>query len=108
MEHCCPDMQYMVEEENNSIIFVPQYREYGVPIRDGGSSYLLVKFCPWCGAKLPDSLRNEFFDILEKLGIDYPCSKNKLPEAMRSEKWWQEDEKYDPPESSQSSAPGEK
>ena len=108
MKHCCPDMQYMVEEENNSIIFVPQYREYGVPIRDGGSSYLLVKFCPWCGAKLPDSLRNEFFDILEKLGIDYPCPKNKLPKAMRSEKWWQEDEKYDPPESSQSSAPGEK
>lgn len=94
MKHCCPDMQYMVEEENNSIIFVPQYREYGVPIQDGGSSYLLMKYCPWCGTKLPDSLRDEFFDILEKLGIDYPCPKNKLPKAMRSDKWWQDDEKY--------------
>ena len=108
MKHCCLDMQYMVEEENNSIIFVPQYREYGVPIRDGGSSYLLMKYCPWCGAALPDSLRDEFFAILEKLGIDYPCPKNKLPKAMRSEKWWQDDEKYNSPESSQSSAPGEK
>ena len=63
VEHCCSDMQYMIEEEQ-SIIFLPEFREYGVPILDGGGSFLQMSFCPWCGKK--------------------------LPENMRSEKWWQE------------------
>jgi len=25
---------------------------YGLPIHDGGSSYIEIKFCPWCGADL--------------------------------------------------------
>lgn len=51
MKHCCEDMTYMVEEEN-SIVFVPRTKEYGVPIRDGGSSFLVMKYCPWCGKEL--------------------------------------------------------
>lgn len=89
VEHCCSDMQYMIEEEQ-SIIFLPEFREYGVPILDGGSSFLQMSFCPWCGKKLPESLRDEFYDILEAKGIDYSCPKEELPENMRSEKWWQE------------------
>ena len=26
--------------------------EFGLPIRDGGSSYLPISFCPWCGARV--------------------------------------------------------
>ena len=51
MKHCCEQMTYMVEEEN-SIVFVPKTKEYGVPIRDGGSSFLIMKYCPWCGKEL--------------------------------------------------------
>ena len=51
MKHCCEDMTYMVEEEN-SIVFVSRTKEYGVPIRDGGSSFLVMKYCPWCGKEL--------------------------------------------------------
>jgi hypothetical protein len=25
---------------------------YGMPIRDGGTSYSLIRYCPWCGARL--------------------------------------------------------
>ncbi|MBW8308789.1 MAG: hypothetical protein K0M45_03995 [Candidatus Paracaedibacteraceae bacterium] len=25
---------------------------YGIPIRDGGSSYIRISFCPWCGTNL--------------------------------------------------------
>lgn len=53
-QHCCQEMQMMVEEEN-SIVFLEKFQEYGVPIRDGGSSYLLMNYCPWCGARLPSS-----------------------------------------------------
>ena len=45
VEHCCSDMQYMIEEEQ-SIIFLPEFREYGVPILDGGYSFLQMSFAP--------------------------------------------------------------
>ena len=51
MEHCCENMKMMVEEEN-SIVFIQKTREYGVPIQDGGSSFLVMSFCPWCGKKI--------------------------------------------------------
>ena len=51
MKHCCEDMTYMVEEEN-SIVFVPKTKEFGVPTRNGGSSFPVMKYCPWCGKEL--------------------------------------------------------
>lgn len=91
MEHCCSNMREMIDEEN-SIVFIPEFREYGVPICDGGSSFLEMQFCPWCGKKLPGSLREEYFSILDEMGINYPCPPEDLPENMRSGKWWQEKE----------------
>lgn len=28
------------------------FGRYGLLIHDGGSSYLKIEFCPWCGSKL--------------------------------------------------------
>jgi len=28
--------------------------EYGIPIRDGGSSIVIIQYCPWCGMPLYD------------------------------------------------------
>jgi hypothetical protein len=25
---------------------------YGVPVRDGGSSFIAISYCPWCGKKI--------------------------------------------------------
>jgi hypothetical protein len=25
---------------------------YGIPVRDGGSSYISISYCPWCGIRL--------------------------------------------------------
>jgi hypothetical protein len=25
---------------------------FGIPVRDGGSSYIKIDFCPWCGTKI--------------------------------------------------------
>jgi ribosomal protein S27AE len=66
--HCCEDMRREVEracEQHPDRFDCPdclvQYwsrlREYGLIIHDGGSSVMLIRFCPWCGSKLPDSLR---------------------------------------------------
>jgi hypothetical protein len=37
----CPDVT-IVKVDN----------EYGMPVRDGGKSYIKIEYCPWCGIKL--------------------------------------------------------
>jgi len=58
-------MQYAINEESVPIIYVAKYREFVIRILDGGTSYIVLLFCPWCGNKLPESLRNMWFQELE-------------------------------------------
>ena len=76
-EHC-PDALVSYSEK---------FREYGLFIHDGGSSSLAINFCPWCGAKLPDSLRDQWFAELEVLGFDDPLSQE-IPESFRTGAWY--------------------
>src|SRR5262245_23164259 len=50
-------------EPNTSTVCIVTYNkkhnEYGIIIHDGGTSYVLILYCPWCGTKLPESLRGE-------------------------------------------------
>ena len=66
--HCCEAMGRAVEfacDQHSDrfdcpdclIHYSPEFREYGLIIRDGGSSSVVIRFCPWCGSALPDSLR---------------------------------------------------
>jgi hypothetical protein len=34
------------------IHFSKTHKTYGIIIHDGGSSYIKIDFCPWCGKKL--------------------------------------------------------
>jgi hypothetical protein len=47
--------------------YCPIFREYSIDYKEeyGGGSQL-INFCPWCGTKLPSSLREEFFNTLKK------------------------------------------
>ena len=74
MKHCCDYMQMMIDEEK-SIVFIPEFREYCVPVRDGGSSFLEMQYCPWCGvSKLKaddkESLDLVFAQLEEKQAMD--------------------------------------
>jgi hypothetical protein len=65
-EHCCERMNlHLNDGEGAAIRYVPEFDEYGIPVLDGGTSYIALNFCPWCGAKLPASKRDEYFDKLE-------------------------------------------
>ncbi|WP_284427995.1 hypothetical protein [Acidovorax sp. SUPP1855] len=70
-----------------SLEFFPKFREYGILYRNGGS-YQLVTFCPWCGKKLPNSLRDIWFETIEQMGLD---PEDDIPEEMQSEVWWLND-----------------
>lgn len=69
------------------ISYSDKFREYGLFIHDGGSSSQAISFCPWCGSKLPDSLRDRWFEELAALGFDDPWSQE-IPEAFKSDAWY--------------------
>jgi hypothetical protein len=52
------------------IQYSPKFEEYGIIVHDGGESYVVFQFCPWCGTRLPESKRDLWFDTLQGLGLD--------------------------------------
>ena len=63
--HCCELMRSNVESVCDQhpdrydcpdclIDYWPKTGRYGIMIHDGGSSMIVMAFCPWCGAKLPE------------------------------------------------------
>jgi len=100
-QHCCARMVDAVNSTCDQhpdrydcpdalVAYVPQFREYGLIVHDGGgapnASHVGIAFCPWCGSELPPSLRDEWFDELDRLGL-VPESED-FPEALRSDAWW--------------------
>ena len=86
---CCPAIAEAISENEFGFVYIGKYREYGLKYRDGGSSYQLINFCPWCGKKLPSSLRDKLFDQLEQQGIDLLGSN--IPSCYDSDEWWIDD-----------------
>lgn len=66
--------------------YTPWFREYGIVIQDGGTSMLVIDHCPFCGTRLPRSVRAEWFDRLDALGLE--PEDNRVPPEMRSDRWW--------------------
>lgn len=67
-KHCCVEMEYHLLEyirEKEVLKGDPEYinydaivswdksqRLYGIPIHDGGNSYIKIRYCPWCGKNI--------------------------------------------------------
>jgi len=83
--HCCEEMIGRLSDET-AVIYVAKFREYGIRVADGGSSFIRLRFCPWCGVQLPGSLRDEWFEALERRGLE-PHSEH-LPPEFLSDSWW--------------------
>jgi hypothetical protein len=95
--HCCEEMRAELDSAcerhperhdcpDALVSYSPRFREYGLLIHDGGSSFRLISHCPWCGAELPGSLRDAWFARLESLGLE---SDDTLPAELTSDAWWQ-------------------
>jgi|SRR5687768_16912282 len=61
--YCCNDMAYHLIEDKVSkgkdeinydcvITHDKKGKTFGLPIHDGGSSYIKISHCPWCGKQL--------------------------------------------------------
>ena len=62
-KHCCERMSGAVNYKctdhsnqfdcpDNLVCYSASRNEYGLIIHDGGESYVVIAFCPWCGSKL--------------------------------------------------------
>ena len=85
---CCAQMRYALEEPDIPITYSPKFREVGIEYLDGGTSILLLSFCPWSGDKLPESLRDAWFDELERRGID--PHEGPIPPEFQTDQWYEQ------------------
>jgi hypothetical protein len=79
-------MQYALDEAEIPLIYTAKFREVGIKVIDGDSSTIRLLFCPWCGTKLPNSLRSEWFAELELRKID-PYGQE-IPAEFRDDRWY--------------------
>ncbi len=91
-EFCCEDMESCINSKNRVITYNSSIRCYLVSCRD--YTTLEMKYCLFCGAKLPKELSDELHDILvEDLGIESPDYQNfendkRVPEEFKTDEWW--------------------
>lgn len=94
---CCDFMKEntLIQEINDDIRFIKSdkfvyynviFNEYGLIIKDGGLSCVLINFCPWCGKKLPPSERDNWFVKLENIGYDNPFEQE-IPSNFKTDEW---------------------
>lgn len=69
------------------LIYVSKFDEYGIIRHNGGRSFCSIQFCPFCGAKLPESKRDEWFEKLEALGYEDPFFSD-VPEEFETDAWF--------------------
>jgi hypothetical protein len=93
LRHCCEGMRAQLDHAEDPwddpdavVVYTAEFDEYGLPVRDGGTSMVVIGFCPWCGGRLPESRRDAWFDEMERLGLD-PWT-DEVPEDFRSDAWW--------------------
>jgi hypothetical protein len=95
--HACPDMAFCLRREDIPVAYDPSFREYFIVIRtaeEGGGVSLQqsLLWCPWCGASLPASLRDQLYDELEGLkGAEIDNFFEELesaPERFKDDRWW--------------------
>lgn len=92
MEHCCGQMTRYIADVRIPVKYSPICREYELPLFDSDNVVQGIFYCPWCGKKLPQDLRDEWFDILRNeynIEPEYDVLKDKnIPEEFKSDAWW--------------------
>lgn len=99
MKFCCQNFPsrkdgsaiefYCTRTDDVIIGYFPRYREY-MTVHTQELAYD-VNYCPWCGIKLPTSLADEWWDVLEKeYGLEDPVhdDREKVPAEFWTDEWW--------------------
>ena len=93
--HCCLAMAYavsdpvIIEHQGHSRIidYSSAWGEYRIPVPYDGYESTEIRHCPFCGAMLPASRRDEWYERLYALGYSDPGNQD-LPPEFESDAWW--------------------
>jgi hypothetical protein len=77
---------------NRVLDWISAVDEYRIPIAYDGYSSTLIRYCPWCGTKLPDSKERLWYQTLVQMGFDDPGNDD-IPPEFETDEWWR-DSKY--------------
>ena len=90
-DHCCQEMKVFTDDPRVQIIYSPRVRKYYIPLKFQ-SAVQGIRYCPWCGKKLPAGLSEKFDEVLEKeYNIDCYIDAEEsgtLPEEFNTDEWW--------------------
>jgi hypothetical protein len=90
-KYCCEQMKNNITTSSvtpdDLIVYSQKFDEYGIPVRDGGHSYVCIDYCPWCGMQLPNSKRDLWFEKLRSLGYENPLE-DEIPKEFKTNKWY--------------------
>jgi hypothetical protein len=75
---CCQELAKHLEEDVY-IQYISKFREVSIDI-NGSSARQVITFCPWCGNKLPSSLRDRWFEEGKNL--------ISIPVEFDTDIWW--------------------
>jgi hypothetical protein len=87
--HSCPGMVVALGRPDIPVEYWPHVREFVLVSEPGSSVGQMITYCPFCGAELPESLREELCDRLEALGLS--LYDPRTPEPFESDAWWLEE-----------------
>jgi hypothetical protein len=79
-------MMVALAERDMPVEYWPKYREFVLVDRPGSTTGQIIPYCPFCGADLPKSLRDELCDRLEALGLS--LGDPRTPAVFESDAWW--------------------
>ena len=92
MNFCCNEMKMFIEDTRDPIKYKSIFREYYIDVPET-HNIITMEYCPWCGKKLPKTLRINYFNVLEReYGLDIALDEIKnnpdVPEEFKSDEWW--------------------
>lgn len=85
--HFCELMERNLEDPLTPLVYDDVVREYSMPIV-GQPAFQTIWICPWCAEALPESLRVEWVEALERLGLEPGDAA--IPARLLSGAWWRE------------------
>ena len=87
-KHCCGQITRYLGDPRINIHYCSKFREYATHLTNSPAKQCYF-YCPWCGSKLPESLRDEYFDILKKeYNIVAAIFTEDIPEEFQTDEWW--------------------
>ena len=83
----CEDHKDRSECPDALLSYSEKVDEYGVIVL-GTSAINIIKHCPWCWKKLPESKRDRWFNELEKLWFEDILFNDSIPDKYKTNEWY--------------------